>query len=258
MNTNPTIVLCQGAWHQPAHYLGLTNALTQAGFKVRCPPLPSCSGARPPTASLKDDVSTISKLLTSLVEKGDAILILMHSYGGTVGTNATDPKLSAAERTKHGLSGGILGLFYMCAFLLQPGETVQSASTTMVLERDPVVVAEDLSSSVGDPRFLFYNDLDAATAEENLKLLKTNNVRSFTEPVTETPWMVIPSAYLYCEDDKMLWHRLQIEFLRVVKEKGGIVHEETLNCGHCPFLSKRDEVVAAVVRASNAWTAGMQ
>lgn len=257
-NTNATVVLCHGAWHVPAHYKDLIDALTTAGFKVHCPPLPTCSGVRPPTASLQDDVSIINNLLTSLVERGETVLVLMHSYGGVVGTNATDPKLSATERSRNSLSGGIIGLFYMCAFFLQPGETVQGKSPTCVPDRDPVVVAQDLSCSVDDPRLLFYNGLEPSAVEENMKLLRSQSVRAFAEPVTETPWKTIPAAYLYCENDQMLRHDLQRGFVKVAKEKGGIVHEETLKCGHFSFLNSLDEVVNAIVRASSAWTTGKQ
>lgn len=55
------------------------------------------------------------------------VIMLLHSCGGAVGTEAVK-YLSKTERFSNGLSGGVVHLIYMCAFMLQPGESVGSAS----------------------------------------------------------------------------------------------------------------------------------
>lgn len=53
--------------------------------------------------------------------------MLLHSYGGAVGTKAVKG-LSASERANDKLHGGVTRLIYLCGFILQVGESVSSAS----------------------------------------------------------------------------------------------------------------------------------
>jgi pimeloyl-ACP methyl ester carboxylesterase len=59
--------------------------------------------------------------LTKLVEDlGKDVMVVMHSYGGIVGTEAVHESLAKKAREGKVLPGGVLGLLYMCAFLLPP------------------------------------------------------------------------------------------------------------------------------------------
>ena len=248
----PSIVVVTGAWHVPAHYESFTTALTKAGYSVHCPLLPTCSGARPPNSSLQDDANVIRALLVSLVEKGESILVLMHSYGGIVGSNAVTPELYAVSRTRAGRTGGVAALIYMCAFLLPLGESIASKSPTRLHAHDPVVVAEDLSCIMDDPRPYFYNDLGPTEADACEKMLVPHNVATFAEPVTETPWKVVPTTYLLCEEDCMTKPEWQWERISAARELGAEIRVEKLKSGHSPFVSKVHDVVQVVGRAWEA------
>ena len=73
------------------------------------------------------DVEVVRSLVTSLVDKSHKVVMLLHSYGDAVGTEAVKG-LSTPERAAEGLSGGVTRLIYMCVFMLQVGESVGGAS----------------------------------------------------------------------------------------------------------------------------------
>lgn len=242
----PAIVLVHGAWHVPAHYETFTNLLTIAGFEVHCPLLPTCNGARPPNSSLVDDVNKIHSLTTSLLERGCRVVLLMRSYGGVVGTNAITSELYYHNRARQNLSGGVIGLVYMCAFFLQNGATVKQASK--VGSADPVLVAEDGTSTVDDPRNLFYHDLPEDVAESCISLLVPHSIKAFVEPVTGAPWKHLPTSYFYTTDDRVLWLHWQREQVAAAREQGAQIREETFQSSHSPFVKASAEVTAAIRR----------
>ena len=95
----PTVLLIHGAWHTPRpHYSKLINGLRTAGFNVVAPQLPTMNGARPPDSDLSDDVRCLQQEAGRLVEAGNPVLVLCHSYGGLVTTNALTEELSFASR----------------------------------------------------------------------------------------------------------------------------------------------------------------
>ena len=55
--------------------------------------------------------------MTDLADAGYPIVLLMHSYGGIVGSNALKD-LSLIERKRAGPPGGVVHLIYMVAFIL--------------------------------------------------------------------------------------------------------------------------------------------
>lgn len=52
------------------------------------------------------------------------MILVMHSYGGMVGTEAVTEEMSKIYRRKKGLKGGVVKLLYMAAFLLRKGESL--------------------------------------------------------------------------------------------------------------------------------------
>ncbi|KAI9718841.1 MAG: hypothetical protein M1828_006530 [Chrysothrix sp. TS-e1954] len=239
------IVLCHGSWHVPGHYADLLDTLRRDGFETHCPLLPTCNGKRPPDSSLPDDVMVIQSLIKSLVEDGRSVLVILHSYGGAVGSNAVSEELSRASRVRQGLEGGVIGLVYMCAFLLQPGETILSA-THVEANGDPVIVADDATSTVNDPRGYFYDDVDAKLAQQSIAMLVPHSIQALVVEITGTPWKVIPTSYIHCSEDKVLWLARQEAMVKAVQEKGFKIHEIRLQSGHSPYLSKTQETATVL------------
>ena len=75
-----------------------------------------------------------------MINEGKEVVVLMHSYGGIVGTDAIY-NLSVTERAMHGMPGGVKRLIYMCAFIPQKGQSLAGIFGGML----PPWIADDVS-----------------------------------------------------------------------------------------------------------------
>lgn len=127
----PTIVLIQGSFQITKVYCKLKRGLMAQGYPVIHPDLPSCSNTDSenfPQMSLIDDALAIRTVLTRQVEYEEKlVVVVMHSYGGLVGSEATTEDLSYAKRHAQGLPGGVIHFFLYSAFLLNERQSVLSA-----------------------------------------------------------------------------------------------------------------------------------
>src|SRR6185369_885909 len=73
----PTIVLVHGAWADGSSWNGVTERLRDEGYPVRVPPNP--------LRNLTTDAATIASFLSTIA---GPIVLVGHSYGGAVITNA--------------------------------------------------------------------------------------------------------------------------------------------------------------------------
>ncbi|KAJ0108246.1 hypothetical protein J7T55_000212 [Diaporthe amygdali] len=98
---------------------------------------------RPPNADLASDTNLIRSYATSLVVSGQTVAVLMHNYGGQVGTNSIYG-LSREARAAKGQRGGISHLIYMAAFALPEGKSViDKVAEFGHIDRIPVAFAFD-------------------------------------------------------------------------------------------------------------------
>jgi hypothetical protein len=125
---NVAIVIVQGSFHIPLAYRTLTESLQHRGFDTFQPELPSCSNVGDddfPSKTLHDDSMVVQSLIERLVKnENKRVFVVMHSYGGLVGSNAISEDLSFKDRKAAGLPGGVFHLFYIAAFLLDMGQSV--------------------------------------------------------------------------------------------------------------------------------------
>ena len=118
----PTIVVIPAACHTPAHYQPLASALQSADFTVAVVPLPS-AGASPGLRNFDEDVAAIHKIVSSFVDDGIEVVMLLHSYGGLPGSAAMKG-LGAKERARDGKEGGVRRLVYLSSYVLKEGEAL--------------------------------------------------------------------------------------------------------------------------------------
>lgn len=141
--SNLAVVLCQGLYHTPVHYGPLLDTLKARGIDAYCPHLPTSDLTKlnvgdienpdldrePPTGGYPqgdDDARVVVEILKPVVDAGKTVLLLAHSAGGFVATEAALPELQLKVRAAKGLSGGIIGILYMGAFVIPVGESVSS------------------------------------------------------------------------------------------------------------------------------------
>lgn len=127
-STNPVVVIAPAAWHSPSHYQYLAAQFGLVGINVVMRQLPSCGCSNPRAQSVTNDAAFITRsMLEPLIDAGERVVLIMHSYSGGPGAMAAKG-LSINERRAAGQTGGIIGLVFISAFLAQPGQTLISGS----------------------------------------------------------------------------------------------------------------------------------
>lgn len=253
---NPAIVLVSGAWHQPSSYTSFTTALRDLGHEVHVPCLPSINGARPPNAGLEEDSVFIRTCVENLVSAGREVLVLLHSYGGQVGTNALSNGLGVTTRRAQGLTGGIVQLVYIAAFALTEGvsmvEVVISHGHGHLMDV-AFDFAEDRTCISRDPKNLLVGPSEKPDEETDafIASLQRWNGRGFDGKLQHVAWRPeeggIPQiGYIYSTQDMTVPYDYQKEFVQTMREAGCQVRTWELETGHCALCTKCEEVVEIV------------
>lgn len=82
---------------------------------------PSTGKSSPGAPTMHDDISAIRTSLLPLIEADKEIVLVMHSLGGCLGSNAIEG-FGIEARKKDGKKGGIMKLVYLSVGLLPEGE----------------------------------------------------------------------------------------------------------------------------------------
>ena len=244
--SKPALVIVHGAWHVPAHYDDFVQQLEQHDFEVFCPLLPTCSGARPASATLGDDVSSIRSLIQLLLDTtGRTIIVIAHSYGGIVGIEAVQA-LSITERKAKGLQGGVVHIIYMAAFMPQVGESVGGLSLPRP-DPDPVEVADDGTSFLcTNTKQLFFNDMDDEAAEKASSMLVRHCAAAMGGSLTFPAWKYVPATYIATTLDMVLFPEWQKGMIDAVRKEGVHLNVRTYDASHSPYLSMTKQMVDVV------------
>lgn len=250
LDVKPAIVLVHGAWHVPEHYTDFIQHLQQVSFEVFCPRLPTCDETKRLTSDMFSDAQVVRSQVISLIDKSRDVIMLLHSYGGAVGTEAVKG-LSATECAAKGLRGGVTHLIYMCGFMLQVGESVGGASLPRPVP-EPVESDEATGTTFlcEPPIQLFYADLEPERAKKMEALLVRQSGPAMTDAITYPAWQHIPTTYLRMQDDQVLFPEWQDRQIKAVRDSGVSLTVETYESSHSPFLSIPGEMVVAVERAA--------
>jgi pimeloyl-ACP methyl ester carboxylesterase len=120
----PTILFVHGAWHTPACFEPVRSLLEKAGYATSSPHLPTAKDILP-LVDMNADAQCLHDELRKLVEEEERdVIIIAHSYGGVVTTQAVEQIFSQKERRKDGKKGGVERLVYITAILLGLNERV--------------------------------------------------------------------------------------------------------------------------------------
>ncbi|KAJ5728495.1 hypothetical protein N7493_004825 [Penicillium malachiteum] len=160
-NFQGCILIIHGAYFLPAAYETFSNRLIEAGLTVRCPRLPSCGDIIPPTALLEHDINAVQEAAKELVATNHNIIVLAHSYGGIVASEAITSDLYSGLDdviAKHGMQSKV----------------------DLGTHDDGVMFPKNGADS-------FFNDLDRAEAEELAKGNVTHNWMAATGKMTHAP-----------------------------------------------------------------------
>ena len=129
--SKPTLIFSPGAWHTGASFKPTTDALNKEGFNCIALDLP-CIGSElkglAPQQDWSEDVSHIrNAILDQLDGQGANVVLIVHSYSGTVGSEACKG-LDEASRRKEGKETCVAALVYLSAIVLDVDGWIWEAS----------------------------------------------------------------------------------------------------------------------------------
>jgi pimeloyl-ACP methyl ester carboxylesterase len=238
----PVIVLVHGAWADASSWDGVISLLTRAGFTVYAPP--------DPLRGLSSDAAYVHDFLTgNHALAGKDIVLVGHSYGGAVITNAAvgDPEVKA--------------LVYVDAFIPAQGQTVAgllaavpgSCIANPATSFDPVPYPGAPAGSVDlylQPVAFpgcFASGLPGWEAAQLAATQRPLASAAVTEPSGPPAWATIPSWAVIGTGDKVI---PPAEQLAMAERAGAQVTE--ISGGHLALISNPSAVAAVIIRAAVA------
>ncbi|MFD9003292.1 alpha/beta hydrolase [Streptomyces sp. NPDC059582] len=193
-NTKPTVVLVHGAWADASSWNGEVKILQKAGYTVRA--------IGNPLEDLTTDAQTVKDFLKSI--RGPIVLV-GHSYGGSVITNAAD-----------GVSN-VKALVYVDAAAPAVGETTaQLSGSTSVLggppsklyDAVPYANAPAKASALYLKKDVFVTKFAGSVPREQaINLWATQRAATtvaFNTPSKAAAWKTIPSWYFISSGDRII------------------------------------------------------
>jgi pimeloyl-ACP methyl ester carboxylesterase len=226
----PTIVLVHGAFADASGWSGVVQRLQDRGYTVLAP--------ANPLRTLTGDSAYLTTILAST--QGPVVLV-GHSYGGAVITNAA----TAAPNVK--------ALVYIAAFAPDAGETALTLQTmnpgskltpdALVLR--PYVAGVDAYISPAVFREVFCADVPRATASVMGASQRAIDLAALAQPSGVPAWRLIPSWYMVARQDMAIPAMTE----RFMARRMGATTVEVAS-SHVAMVSHPSEVTELVVAAA--------
>jgi pimeloyl-ACP methyl ester carboxylesterase len=218
-------------WHR------MVEPLVALGLSTRAVELPSCVPAPGvPGETIGDMHADADAVRAALGEEDDSVVLVGHSYGGMVITDAA----SGQENVRQ--------LVYITSVMPERGETMASLGGS---ELGPWMDPREEDGTMGIKAELapeaFLQDCDEATIDEALKRLTRQPLAVFGQAPRDVAWQEKPSTYVVCAEDRATPPEAQRGY---AKRAGKIVELPT---GHHPMLS-RPGLLARVIAEAAAMT----
>jgi pimeloyl-ACP methyl ester carboxylesterase len=235
----PTIVLVHGSFADASGFNEVIHQLQARGYTTVAP--------SNPLRTLVTDAAYVRSVLESV---DGPIVLVAHSYGGMVITNAATglPNVEA--------------LVYINGFAPAEGEAALDLAYKFpgsMLTPDHLTVrpypATDSSES-GQEAYInadvfheaFAADLDEATTGVMAATQRPIDFAALQQPSGSPAWEAIPSWFIVGEDD----HTIPAELHRYMAERAGAVQTVELPASHVVMMSRPTEVVDVIVAAARA------
>jgi pimeloyl-ACP methyl ester carboxylesterase len=220
---------------------GPTAALLErtTGVRSSAVTLPSCEPGAGPQASelaspadrgLAADAAALRAALDD-VDDPDGVILVGHSYGGTV----------IAEAGHH---PAVAHLLLVSSYLPDEGS---AQGGIMADEPDPVAVTDAGDGrvrvdglDVGTFGARFLQDAPVAVQQQAWDRVTAQDLAAFSTPTTAAGWRGVDSTYLVCTEDRSTTVGLQR------RHAARATRSIDVPTGHHPFITRPDLVVAAL------------
>lgn len=224
----PTIILVHGFWGGAAHWSKVIVELSKRGYS-------DLHAVEMPLTSLADDAGRLKKMIAQ--QPGD-VLLVGHSYGGAVITEAGDQP-------------NVVGLVYIAAFAPDAGESPGGISQAL----PPAAFANLAPDSDGylwvKPDQFHDSFCQDLTADEGLVMAVTQKAplgSTFGDNVTAPAWKVKPCWYQVSTQDRMIHPDNE----RMMSSRMNAKKVISLDASHASLASRPVEVTDLIVEAAEA------
>lgn len=254
------VVISSGGWHTPPLYAVFMQALAEKGIKSYTPFIPTLGvipnpitneddpafsvhepGSGWPTPD--DDAAALEEDIVALIDQGRKVIILAHSNGGMAATKAAKPSYHWKTRASRGLSGGVIGVLCISAYLLPVGLSVSEAVGEATVPPYSKIHKHG-KKGVSTPircREYFFSRVSQAESDFYEKLMRAQPIPR--SRLTNDPYSVYPFGFVQCLDDKALPVEAQRQMCKARMDDGCKmkVYEEPFD--HCPTISAVERMV---------------
>ncbi|PGH10064.1 hypothetical protein GX51_00331 [Blastomyces parvus] len=232
-----SIVFIPGAWNGPEYFGDVTAQLKEHGYEVHALHLPT-AGLDPKSTPV-DDIGLVQKTTRALADEGKDIILVMHSYGGFVGSESAKGLLKT-DRLAQGKEGGIVHLVYLAAIPGVEGEILVENVPEWVTFQGEWTIVENV-------RDIFYNDLPSPMADELSAKLLPHAASIYTHALAYAGYKHVPATYLLCTQDQALPFKVQ---KAIVGLAHGSMRTEICDAGHFCMLSMPERVTNVIIKAA--------
>jgi pimeloyl-ACP methyl ester carboxylesterase len=220
------IVLVHGAWADGSGWEGVYRSLRKENFSV--------SVVQHPTISLADDVQATRRVLA---EQNGPVILVGHSYGGAVITEAgNDPK--------------VVALVYIAGWVPDKGESVSSLIKDLIppsAPAPPILPPQDGFLLLDKAKFpaSFAGDVDPERAAFMADSQVPWGLAAVSGTISEPAWKTKPSWSLVATEDRMIPPAAQ----RFMSSRAGATVVEVAG-SHAVFVSQPAVVANLIVQAA--------
>ena len=224
--TNVNIILVHGLWVDGSSWSKVIPILQNAGHKVIAVQLP--------LHSLADDIATVKRAIDFV---GGPVILVAHSYGGYVITNAgyNDPNVK--------------GLVYIAAHAPRQGQ--QHGPFPKEFEGKPLLIFDKGGFAYINPAIFhdfFVQDVDQAQAKVLAVVQKPANISGIANEKSGPPaWKQLPTWYQVSENDHVIPPATEHMFAKQMNAT-----TISLPSSHASPVSHPNEVAQLILNATKA------
>ena len=117
---SPTIIFVPGFWEGSAPFSKVNSLLQSQGFITDIAEWPSTGTTSPNNPTMHDDIAAVRSKVVEYVDKEQEVLLVLHSAGGFIGSNAIED-LDVGTRRRKGIKGGVSKIVFIAGGLLLEG-----------------------------------------------------------------------------------------------------------------------------------------
>src|SRR5215211_5942693 len=223
-STNATIILVHGGWADGSSWGKVITILKNAGHRVIAVQLPLHNSA--------DDIATVKRAIELT---GGPVLLVGHSYGGFVITNAGSN------------NPNVTGLVYVAAFAPDEGQSLGTFVNPAMLPPGILIVDSAGLTYLNPDMFhdAFAQDVNTTEADIMAIAQKPFNQSIFAEPSGPPAWKQLKTWCQVSDSDHMIPPDTQRMFAQRMNAT-----TISIDTSHATYVAHPDEIAQLIINAT--------